>query len=328
MLLAGDIGGTKTVLALFSPEDHRTPLAESTYPSASYAGLEDIANDFLGKCGREVTRAVFGVAGPVVDGKSTITNLPWSLDESRIRARLGLASVALINDLVATASAVPVLEHPDLYTINAGKPVEGGAIAVIAPGTGLGEAFLTRNGSRYRAHASEGGHTDFGPLNETEADLLSHLGKRFGHVSYELVCSGMGIPNIYDFFRESGRAHEPEWLSEQLAASVDPTPVIVQAALERGDACELCAATLDTFISILAAETGNLALKVLATGGVYIGGGIPPRILPAISPERFMQAFSSKGRLSGLMAGMPVHVITNPKTGLLGAAYYGMAAEE
>ncbi len=194
----------------------------------------------------------------------------------------------------------------------------------MAPGTGLGEAYLTWDGARYEPHASEGGHGDFGPNSGLEIDLLRYLHKRFGHVSVERVCSGVGIPNIYDFMRDSGYAEEPEWLREQLDAATDPTPVIVSAALDSSRPCELCTAVLDTFVSILGAEAGNMALKVLSSGGVYIAGGIPPRILPALRQRRFLAAFRSKGRLSYLLEEMPVHVVFNAKAGLWGAAHYGL----
>jgi glucokinase len=219
---------------------------------------------------------------------------------------------------------VPFLEAADLHTLNEGQPAPGGVIAVIAPGTGLGEAFLTWDGSRYRAHASEGGHTDFAPTNALEAGLLRYLLGRFEHVSYERVCSGRGLPNIYAYLKDSGYAEEPPWLAEQLASVEDPNPIIVNAALYGERPCELCVAMLNTFVSILGTEAGNLALKVLATGGVYLGGGIPPRILPALEQEEFIEAFRRKGRMSDLLARVPVHVILNPKVALLGAACHGL----
>jgi glucokinase len=325
MLLAGDIGGTKTNLAVFSPEAGiRAPLVEATFPSARYPSLEALVREFLPQVDVEVERASFGVAGPVVAGRATITNLPWVMAEEQLQDTLHLSSVWLLNDLNAIAHAVPFLDLADLHTLNDGQPAPEGTIAVIAPGTGLGEAFLTWDGSRYRPHASEGGHADFAPNNPLEADLLRYLQHRFEHVSYERVCSGRGLPNIYAFLKDSGYADEPAWLAEELAAADDPTPVIVQAALNDERPCQLCVATLDTFVSILGAEAGNLALKVLASGGVYLGGGIPRRILPALEHERFMEAFRRKGRLLDLLARIPVHVILNPKVALLGAACHGL----
>jgi len=327
MLLAGDIGGTKTNLAVFSPETGpRAPLAEATFPSADYPSLETIVREFLSQTDLKVERASFGVAGPVVAGRATTTNLDWMLDERQLQEALNLSSVRLLNDLDAIAHAVPLLEPADLHTLNQGQPTPGGTIAVVAPGTGLGEAFLTWDGSRYRTHASEGGHADFAPTNRFEIELLRYLQERLGfeHVSYERVCSGRGLPNIYAYLKDSGTACEPAWLAERLAAAHDPTPLIVNAALDGERPCELCVATLDTFVSILGAEAGNLALKVMATGGVYLGGGIPPRILPALEQGRFMEAFRRKGRFSDLLARVPVHVILNPKVALLGAACHGL----
>jgi glucokinase len=326
MLLAADIGGTKTNLAIFSLEAGlRAPLAEATFPSTAYPSLEALVSEFLSQANVKPEHASFGVAGPVVAGRATVTNLPWVMDEAQLQTALNLSSVHLLNDLDAIAHAVPRLEPDDLYALNEGQAAPGGAIAVIAPGTGLGEAFLTWDGARYQTHASEGGHADFAPGNLLEIELLRYLQQGLGseHVSYERVCSGRGLPNIYTYLKDSGYAEEPAWLAEQLAVADDPTPVIVNAAVDGERPCELCAATLNTFVSILGAEMGNLALKVLATGGVYLGGGIPPRILPALKHERFMQAFRRKGRMSKLLIQIPVQVILNPKVALLGAVCHG-----
>jgi len=326
MLLAGDIGGTKTNLAVFSPEaGWRAPLVEKTFPSSQYPSLEAIVHEFLAQEQFSIDRASFGVAGPVVGGQATITNLPWKLDEQQLQAALDIPSVHLLNDLDAIAHAVPFLGPDDLHALNVGQPVAGGAIAVIAPGTGLGEAFLTWDGSRYRAHTSEGGHADFAPTNSFEIGLLLYVQERFRHVSFERVCSGKGLPNIYAYLKESGYAEEPQWLAEQLAAANDRVPVIVNAALKSGKnaPADLCVATLNAFVSILGAEAGNLALKVLATGGVYLGGGIPPRVLSYLEDERFLQAFRQKGRFTDMLTRVPLHVILNANVALLGAACHG-----
>ena len=323
MLLAGDVGATKTNLGIFSSErGSREPLTEATFSSGEYASLVELAGEFLTQTNLDVDQAVFGVAGPVVGGQATITNLSWAIDQTELKEKLKLKSVILLNDLEAVAHGVPLLEPKDLHVLNKGEPTPHGAKAVIAPGTGLGEAFLTWDGSRYRAYASEGGHTDFAPSNPLEGNLLDYLRDQWGHVSYERICSGMGIPNIYAFFRDSGHAEEPAWLAEQLAVADDPTAFIVTAALEKK--AQLCVDTLDLFCSVLGAEAGNMALAVLATGGVYLGGGIPPRIISVLEQGPFMEAFCNKGRLSKLMTRIPVYVILNPKIALIGAAFYGL----
>ena len=325
MLLAGDIGGTKVNLALFSvARGAREPVIEASFRSARYDSLEAIAREFLRGVDVPVQAACFGVAGPVVGGRATITNLPWVIDARQLASDLGLSAVHLLNDLESIANAVPILQADDVQILNEGQVESEAAIAVVAPGTGLGEAFLTWDGARYLAHPSEGGHTDFGPTDDLQIGLLQYLLKNYDHVSYERVCSGLGLPNIYAYLEDSGYADEPAWLAEQLAATDDVNPVIVAAALDRSRPCPLCAATLDTFVSILGSEAGNLAVKVLATGGVYLGGGIPPRILPVLEGEMFMSAFLNKGRFQNLLQRMPVYVILNPMAPLMGVAAYGL----
>ncbi|UCE34034.1 MAG: glucokinase [Deltaproteobacteria bacterium] len=325
MLLAGDIGATKTNLGIYSPEKGaREPLVESTFPSPEYPSLETLAREFLDSADVTVDSASFGVAGPVIKGQAKTTNLPWVIDEVQLRKTLHLNSVRLLNDLEAIAYGVPIVGPEDLHTLNEGAAILGGTLAIIAPGTGLGEAFLTWNRTRYQAHASEGGHADFGPTSPIELDLLQYLHDKFGHVSYERICSGQGLPNIYAFLKDRGYAVEQDWLAEQLKAGDDPTPVIVNAALDKERPCELCIAAIRLFVSVLGAEAGNLALKVLATGGVYLGGGIPPHIIPALEDKDFMESFTGKGRFSELLSRIPVHVIMNPKIALIGAAYYGL----
>jgi glucokinase len=325
MILAGDIGGTKTLLALFSREaGPHAPLAEQSFVSNQYDSLNTIVRRFLSAHPGLVTAACFGVAGPVVEGRAEITNLPWVIEVATLGQVLAGAPVALINDLQAIAQAVPYLDADDVATLNPGDPVVGGALAVIAPGTGLGEAFLTWDHSRYRAYPSEGGHASFAPTTPAEVALLSYLVDQYGHVSYERVCSGLGIPNIYAYFRDRVFAAETPAIAARLAVVADPTPVIVAGALGPEAPCPLCQATLDCFIGILGSETGNLALKIMATGGVYLGGGIPPRLLPQLREERFLAAMRNKGRFQGLMQRVPVHVILSPRTALYGAAAYAL----
>ncbi len=323
MILAGDVGGTKTDLAVFSPERGlRAPLAQERFASDEYPSLEAIAGQFLAKAGLPVRHARIAVAGPVVDGRARLTNLPWVLDEAVLRTTLHLDSVRLLNDLEAIATAIPVLGPSDLHTLRAGTPVPGGTIAVIAPGTGLGEAFLTWDGSRYRAYASEGGHADFAPTSPLQIELLRSLQERFDHVSYERVCSGIGIPVVYEFLRGGGQPAESPTLRAQLDAAEDVTPLIVNAAMDPQTPDPLSIAAIELCVSVLGSEAGNLALKVLATGGVYVGGGIPPRILPFLGHDEFLAAFQRKGRLGELLARVPVHVIVE-NVALIGAASHG-----
>lgn len=323
MLLAGDIGATKTQLALYAPETGaRQPIAEAEFASADYDGLEPLVRTFLDRVGRTVEVACFDVAGPVAAGRVRLTNLSWLLDEQTLQRTLGLKRVILLNDLKAIAYAIPHLRPEEFQIINAGKPEDHAPIAVIAPGTGLGEAFLIWDGSAYIACPSEGGHADFAPADQIQAELLSYLTQRYGHVAYERLCSGSGLPNIYDFLRDTGRGTETPAFAAKLASAHDRTPLIMEAALE-DPANALCAATLDIFVSSLGAEAGNLALKILATGGVYLAGGIPPRILDRLTDGRFMQAFAAKGRFAELLGTIPVKVITS-RAALLGAALYGL----
>ncbi|MEN6332561.1 MAG: glucokinase [Smithella sp.] len=326
-VLAGDIGGTKTNLAVFSSESGlQSPLAEGTFPSGEYPDLESIVREFLSQDGKgiNINYASFGVAGPIVDGRAKITNLPWVMDQENLTRIFGFSSVRLLNDLMACACALPFLEANDLYTLSEGISDPEGTIAIVAPGTGLGEAYLTWNNTHYQAHASEGGHTDFAPTNALEAGLLNYLWRRFDHVSTELVCSGSGLMNIYNYLKDSRYAAEPGWLAAELRVVNDPVPVIIRVAVDADHSCRLCQSALDVFIHILGAEAGNMALKVMASGGVYLGGGIPPRIIAALQKGSFMDAFRYKGRMSELLERMPVRVIMNPRAALLGAARYAM----
>jgi len=326
MILAGDIGGTKTVLALYSREEgvEVGPIREARFESGKYGSVEAVIAEFLRETKAKPVAASFGVAGPVDDGHSQITNLSWVISAESISASFGIRDVYLLNDLRSIATAVPHLRADDLVTLNLGVPTEQGNIAVIAPGTGLGIGFLMWARDGYRAYASEAGHTSFAPRNEQEMGLLQYLRRKYGHVSFERVCSGGFLPNIYEFLREQGRYSEPDWLRKELTGAADRTPVIVQAALDHK--ADICDATLDIFIRALGTVTGNMAVTALATGGIYLGGGIPPRILKRLQRPDFLHAITDKGRFSHFCSGLPVHVIQNPKVALHGAAWFGMEA--
>jgi len=327
MLLAGDIGGTKTRLGVFSPsENPRSPLVTATLRSAEFDSLESLCRDFLETAGIEVDMASLGVPGPVVSGRATTTNLPWEVDERRLSSSLGLQGVTLFNDLVAVARAIPELEAEDLQTIVPGHARPGGAVTIVAPGTGLGVAYGFTLPTGYAVLASEGGHSDFAPTSPLQEDLLAFLRVKYGHVSYERLCSGRGLPNIYDYLKVRGHCEEPGWLASRLAVAGDPTPVIVKAALDPARGCRLCEETLRLFVAILGAKAGNEALAVVATGGVYLAGGVPPHILPVLEKGPFAAAFRDKGRMRPLLESVPVHVIRTPDAPLLGAARLGLDA--
>lgn len=327
MIIAGDVGGTKTILGIYTREEgSRSPLALKTFTSADFENLEQLCSRFLDTVDRPVEHAVLGVAGPVVGGQAKATNLAWEIDEHRLTEALGLDRVTLLNDLVALTHAIPALQPNEVVEICRGQPEEGGNIAVLAPGTGLGEAYATRRGRELVAQPSEGGHTDFGPRTDLQRRLLAHLSDRCDHVSYERVCSGLGLPDIYDFLKHEGVAPEPDWLTKALTEVEDRTPVIVEAALDDKKPCALCERTLDLFVAILASEAANLALTVFASGGVFLGGGIPPKILPALKSQTFRESFRSKGRMSYWLKRVPVRVIMNTQAPLLGAAEKGLAS--
>ncbi len=317
--LAGDIGGTKTRLALSSREADDCELSEiESFPSQEYASLEDIVLAYLAERPVKLIGASFGIAGPIFEGRARVTNLSWVVEEGSLSHALGGIPVKLLNDLYAIASAIPYLKSKDLMTLIPGEPAIEGAKGVIAPGTGLGEGFLLWDGERYRPYPSEGGHTSFGPETSLQLELLNYLDPIFGHVSYERVCSGMGIGNLYKFLRDGKGFEEPDWLAELLAGVKDPSPIIAKAALE--NKAEICSQTMDLFVSILGSEAGNLALKVLTTGGIYLGGGIPRRILPLLNGKSFRQGFLDKGRFTEMLTKVPVYVITHPAAGVFGAA--------
>jgi glucokinase len=325
MILAGDVGGTKCVLAIFTCEKGRpVVIREEVFPSSSYIDFSTVIREFLRESKVSVRRACFGVAGPVIDNRVETTNLVWVVDGNQIAREFGISSVTLLNDLEATAHGVLGLDESEIRFLNAGIPDPEGNRAVIAAGTGLGEAVLFWDGSSYRPSESEGGHADFAPRNPLEIRLLDFLLKRYSHVSYERILSGPGLVNIYEFLKETERGEEPPWLAERLK-SQNPPSVISRAAIE--EKVPLCVEALDLFASIYGAETGNLALKVLSTGGIYLGGGIAPKILSKLADGTFMKSFLDKGRFSSLMRRIPVGVILNEKTALLGAAGYACRDE-
>ncbi len=317
MILAGDIGGTKTLLALY--EGSRGALSqvrEETFRSGAALSLEAILGLFLRRGSpAPLQAACFAVAGPVIDGRCKTTNLPWELDETQLGAALH-TRVKLVNDLEGAAYGLLSIGPDELEVLQPAVKRQGN-VALIAAGTGLGEAVLVRVGERHQVIASEGGHADFAPRGDLEMALLGYLRKEYGHVSYERLLSGPGLHNIYRFLRDSGYAVESTWLKERMATG-DPSAVISEAALSVGD--PLCAATLDLFVSIYGAEAGNLALKSLALGGVFVAGGIAPKILPKLRNGSFVNAFSDKGRLAGLMRSLEVSVVLNPRVALIGAA--------
>lgn len=324
MLIAGDVGGTKTDLAVYNNDaGPHAPVAQAQVRSADYPSLQAMVKEFLAREKLSVDVASFDVAGPVIDGHVKTTNLPWEMDEASLARDLKLKSVHLLNDLEAVARAVPVLRPADVLTLNEGQPVAKGTIAVIAPGTGLGESFLTWDGGRYVAHSSEGGHSDFAPTDERQIGLLRYLLRRFDHVGFERVCSGIGLPNIYEYLREEEKLPERPEVARAIEEAKDHTKAIMEAAAHPSNPCALSCATVDMLLSIMASEAGNLALKVLATGGLYLTGGIALHMLKPLQEPRFMQTFARKGRFADLMRRMPVHVIT-ARAALVGAAAYGL----
>ncbi len=328
-VLAADIGATKTNLGMYAPESGlRSPIKEATYASPQFREFDLILEDFLAANDNlKIDVACFGVPGPVEGNAASTTNLPWLIEADSLEKRFQIGKVILVNDLAATVMGIPHLNSEELFCIQKGKCNDKGNIAVIAPGTGLGEAFLVTSpqGSRI-AQGSEGGHADFAPMDRIQQELLSHLQERIGHVSYENVCSGRGMPNIYDFLLEKGYASEPEWLKERLDGCEDPVPEIVRAAIAHGAECEICDRCIRLFVAILGAEAGNLAIRTMATGGIYIGGGIVPRIVNILDSHHFLKFFLNKGRVSKLLANIPVHVILNPKAALMGAAAHAISA--
>lgn len=321
MILAADIGGTKVNLALFQEEqEHLRLIEESTFRSQQYAGLDDILREFL-RSKPTIDKACFGIAGPVKEGKCQVTNLTWLVEIEKLRALLGISSVWLINDLAAMACAVPFLGSNEIMVLQEGKIDPQGRIAVLAAGTGLGQAFLVPDSNRrYLVLDSEGGHCDFPPRNHIETELLRYLLKKFERVSIERVLSGSGLFDIYQFINQYNLFIETEWLEKEINEG-DPAAVIANNGLKNHKACRMA---LDMFVTIYGAVAGNLALQNMTRGGVFVGGGIAPKIADVMTGGLFMDAFLAKGRFKPFMDEVPVKMIMNERASLLGAAHYAL----
>lgn len=325
MILAGDVGGTKVDLALYGFDHGRlSHVKDERFPAREYAGLEDIVRKFLIESGDpDVSAACFGVPGPVRGGRLKLTNLPWVLDIRELSLSLKIEHLFLINDLEANGYGIPELAPEQIYELHAGAPSAVGNRGLVSAGTGLGEAILAWNGKMHVPMASEGGHCDFAPRNELEIELLRYLQRMLkGRVSFERVVSGLGLKNIYSFLRDEKGMEEPDWLKERMLAE-DPNAIIGE--LGEAGTNELCVKTLDMFASAYGAEAGNLALKVLSVGGMYLGGGIAPKILKKMKDGTFAKSFVDKGRLSDLLVQMPVRIILESRCALMGAAAYADA---
>jgi glucokinase len=334
-LLAGDIGGTKTILRLVEVTTIDQPfktIAEKTYPSANFPDLVPMVQQFLKTATRESPQAAcFAIAGPVVNNTSNLTNLSWILDGKRLAQELNIKKVSLINDFAANSYGVLGLDQSQLHCLQTATKDNNAPIAVIGAGTGLGESFLIPNGNNYQIFASEGGHTDFAPRNELEIKLLNYLQNKLEqeHISVERVVSGQGIVNIYQFLRDTNFAPESTEIGEKIRTweqetekNIDPSAIIAQAALAKSD--RLCSKTLEMFVSAYGAETGNLALKLLPYGGIYIAGGIAAKILPLMEDGNFLAAFKEKGRVSPLLDKIAIQIVLNPQVGLLGSVLYAL----
>jgi glucokinase len=327
LLLAADIGGTKCVLAVFDLDDdlRSTPLCRRVYPSCDFAGIEELVRAFVDESGLAPRYACLAVAGVIRQGQARMTNLPWTISEHELAHHFGLAGVWLINDLTAVCVSLPLLRSEDYLELQSGQEEPGGVRAVIAPGTGLGEGFLVQGKGVFLPRGSEGGHGDFAPTDSIQAALLEWMRRRHpwpAPISYEMLCSGLAIPTLYAFFKASGMEETPA-VRAALEQAGDQTPVIVNGALSDKQPCPLCRQAIETFLTILGAEAGNLALKLYSTGGLYIGGGIMPRLAGRISFTPMLSAFNKKEKMASLMATIPVRLITRKDTALLGAAGYG-----
>ena len=318
MILAGDVGATNTRLGWFDVRNGAlAPGVTRIYESRQEASLEGIVATFLGESPGAVRLACLGIAGPVRDGRVEGANLPWIVDARSLAQRFGLERVLLVNDLEANAWGLAALSDGDFAVLQHGRPIPTGNAAVISAGTGLGQAGLAWDGQRHRPVASEAGHADWAPQDDLQTALWRFLTAEVGHVSVERVLSGPGLHNIYRFLRDAQGLAEPDWLAEALRRE-EPAPLISRAGLE--GRAEICVRALELFVRIYGAEAGNLGLRMLATAGVYLGGGIAPRILPVLRGPAFLAAFASKGRVRSLLEDIPVRVVLNDRAALLGAA--------
>jgi len=318
LVLAGDVGGTSTRLAYFRGErGELEPVAEGHYPSGEHGSLVEIVQRFAAGQNLAADAACLGVAGPVLDGRVKTPNLPWIVESSEVAAALGLPRVRLINDLEANTYGIAALKGDDLFTLNEGIPHPDGTIAVVSAGTGLGESLACWDGTMHRPLPSEAGHADFAARDDLEAELLRYLQGKYGRASYERVLSGPGLLDVYRFLRDNRHLTENPEVVEAMETG-DPPAVITRAALDHS--CPVCGKALDVFVAVYGAEAGNAALRFLSTGGVFLGGGIAPRIVERLKEPAFMRAFGSKGRLSAFVQSIPVHVVLNERTALLGAA--------
>lgn len=318
MILAGDVGGTKTILAYWDDPSSKEPAVVERFPSRDHQHFEDIVETFVGRHRPSVRAACFGIAGPIRNGKVVATNLPWTIDGNVVRQRVGGAPTRLINDLEANAHGIVLLDADDVCELQAGAPDAQGNRAIVSAGTGLGEAGLFWDGTTYWPFATEGGHADFAPKDDTEIDLLRYMMDRHpDHVSWERIVSGPGLRAVYEFLRDTGRGLESPAVAQRFVAE-DPSAVISEHGL-RGDD-PLCVASLNLFIALYGAEAGNHALKIMSIGGLYIGGGVAPKNLAKMKDGTFLQAFLAKGRLRHVMVRMPVRIILNDRLALLGAA--------
>lgn len=316
-VLSGDIGGTKTRLAVISVTGNQVRTErDQSYASRDYAELDELLDDFLSAI-ETPGRAAFGIAGPVKGRVAHTTNLPWRIDADALQRQFGFVHCTLVNDLEATAYGLPALGTEDLLTLNTGLADASGNAAVIAAGTGLGEAGLFWDGRQYHPFATEGGHASFSPGNDLEVALLRHLQQRHQHVSWERIVSGPGLVSLYEFLLLQRCAPLPDWFQQESRQS-DAAAAIANAALSGRD--ELCADALDWFVRLYGAESGNLALKVMSRGGLFLGGGIAPKILPRLQQGAFLDAFFNKGRMRPLLEAVPVRVVLNDRAALYGAA--------